>query len=126
MLRIAVSRGCCRSCRQSLRVCVESRIEQSSSVCCYSYYVESDNDAVDRCRSHFVIVRLEFRIPFINIHFIRYHPATPLNISRSHEAEFHIQFLRMNITTSSIRLRPCSTSRNFALNCINGTCACAC
>ena len=45
--------------RQSSTVCVESRIEQSSSVCCYSYYVESDNDAVDRRCSHFVIVRLE-------------------------------------------------------------------
>ena len=64
MLRIAVSRGGCRAvvevsdCRSST-VCVESRIEQSSSVCCYSYYVESDNDAVDRRRSHFVTVRLE-------------------------------------------------------------------
>ena len=63
MLRIAVvAVGCCR---QLSSVCVErqsansSRIEQSSSVCCYSYYVESDNDAVDRRRSHFVIVRLE-------------------------------------------------------------------
>ena len=35
------------------------RVEQSSSVCCYSYDVESDNDAVDRRCSHFVIVRLE-------------------------------------------------------------------
>ena len=34
-------------------------IEQSSSVCCDSYNVESDNYAVDRRRSHFVIVRLE-------------------------------------------------------------------
>ena len=41
---------------QSSTVCVESRIEQSSSVYCYSYYAESDNDAVDRRRSHFVIV----------------------------------------------------------------------
>jgi len=35
-----------------------SRVEYSSSVC-YSRYVESDNDAVDRRRGHFVIVRLE-------------------------------------------------------------------
>ena len=66
-VRTAVSRGGgCRAaivevncCRRSSTVCVESRIEQLSSVCCYSYYVESDNDAVDRRRSHFVIVRLE-------------------------------------------------------------------
>ena len=60
MLRIAVSRGSCRVVVVGRgTVCVESPIEQSSSVCCYSYYVESDNDAVDRRRSHFVIVRLE-------------------------------------------------------------------
>ena len=60
MRRIAVvARQLSGGCRLSRTVCVESRIEQSSSVCCYSYYVESDNDAVDRRRSHFVIVRLE-------------------------------------------------------------------
>jgi len=31
--------------------------------------------------------------------------------------------LRMNITTSSVRLRPYSTSRNFALNCMYSKCA---
>ena len=45
--------------RLSSTVCVESRIEQSSSVCCDSYNVESDNYAVDRRGSQFVIVRLE-------------------------------------------------------------------
>ena len=58
-LEYNAAHSCCRGCRRSSTVCVESRIEQSSSVCCYSYYVESDNDAVDRRRSHFVIVRLE-------------------------------------------------------------------
>jgi len=66
MLRIAVSLAVVAvvvSRRQnvsesSCRVCVESRIEQLSSVC-YSRYVESDNDAVTRRCGHFVIVRLE-------------------------------------------------------------------
>ena len=63
-LEYNAAHSCCRRWLLS-SVCVErqsansSRIEQSSSVCCYSYYVESDNDAVDRRRSHFVIVRLE-------------------------------------------------------------------
>ena len=59
MLRIAVSRGDCRAvscCSQSASEC--KRVK-SSSVCCDSYNVESDNYAVDRRRSHFVIVRLE-------------------------------------------------------------------
>ena len=58
MLRTAVSRrllSC--GCRQSSSVCVESVSNDRRRVCCCSYYVESDNDAVDRRRSHFVIVR---------------------------------------------------------------------
>ena len=36
-----------------------SRRQSALRVCCDSYNVESDNYAVDRRRSHFVIVRLE-------------------------------------------------------------------
>ena len=53
MLLIAVSRGCCRGCRQS-------SLASSSRLSSWSSYTreQSDNDAVDRRRSHFVIVRL--------------------------------------------------------------------
>ena len=39
-------------CSQSLCTVISGQ-SSSSSVCCYSCYIESDNDAVDRRRSHF-------------------------------------------------------------------------